>query len=305
MKRLAFTTSLTAALLILGTPPSWASPMASVLLFQDNAYASVGSSTQSQSSAYIAAPPTASTAHNYAIYNTGEEVRVYATATTAPGMNLDFRFGDDGYASYSLHSIANASSALMKVGESFRIQIQVTNPEASWQALTLQARSGMRYSMYTYERYNSGGGLNGNEYMHLFADYSLRVDGQEVWERGLDLRMDASGAHPYAFLSNINPPNAANEPLLNIALGSWAPHETRLLEFSFDGFAETNADATTHAFMSLAPIFNAFGLSTAPGQPRPPITGGPAAQVPEPPSAALALGALALAGALTRRRRPA
>ncbi|MEW5770990.1 MAG: PEP-CTERM sorting domain-containing protein [Pseudomonadota bacterium] len=295
---------------LMGLPTfAQATILSTVTQFADSTYATYGGVTNSNASSYMAPPPTSSTAHNYQTYNSDEEVRMYATASTHPGTSLSFGFGHDGLSSYSLYSRSNTTGSVMRAGETFHLSVDLTNDSADWLDLTLTAWHGMRYGMYTYERYLTGG-LDGAEYMRLNADFSLMVDGVEVWERVFDRTMDTSGSNPYAFLSNQNPPP---DTVSNILLGTWAPNETKTLELLFSGFAETNALASTNAYMSMAPLFNYQNLLTTPGQPvvAPPPTGsggggnvggGGTNPVPEPSSLALLGLGLGLLGVSARRR---
>ena len=259
-----------AALLMLAaglSPAAQAGVLSTVTLFQDSTFATVGASSNTDSRNNIALPHIASTAHNYQTYNTDQEVRMYASTGTSPNTVLGFTFGQDGASSYTLFSRNNRSSEVLRVGQDFHLRMDVTNTVADWQQVTLNALQGMRYNMYTFDQPRGvNGGLDGSEYMLLSADFSLRVDGTEVWERTLNRRMDLSGSNPYAFLSNQNPPNT--EQLTQIVLGDWAPNETRTLELLFTGFAETNADNLSNAFISMAPHFSAFSATTAAGTPR-------------------------------------
>lgn len=299
-----------AAVAALHAPTAQAAALSSVTTFEDSLSLLWPGGNTSDGRSTIAAPPFSSTAHNYQAYSplSDQEARMYAVASTHPGTNLGLSFGGDGYTSYTLYSRNNSGGALMRSSADFLFEAQLTNTEASWQRLTLNATSGMRYSMYTNERAQTGGGLDGAEYMALLADMSLVVDGSEVWARTVSHRMDNSGTAPYAFLSNRNPPNT--ELTQAIVLGDWGPNETRTLRFSFTGWAETNALGSTNAFISMAPLFNTGLVTTAAGTPRSPSGGGssgggssaPVASVPEPGSAALAAAALLLAW--RGRRRP-
>lgn len=291
------------------TSGAQAAVLSTTTVFQDSLVVQHLSGSRSDSRNTIAAPPVSSTAHNYQVYSplSDQETRMYAVASTHPGTLLGLSFGGDGATSYSLYSRNNAGGAVMRNSADFLFEARLTNTEASWQRLTLNAFSGMRYSMYTFERATTGGGLDLGEYMALLADMSLTVDGTEVWERTVSHRMDTSGSAPYAFLSNRNPPNT--ELTQAIVLGDWGPNETRTLRFSFTGWAETNALASTNAFISMAPLFNTGLVTTAAGTPRSTTTSGgtgstgstggaastPANSVPEPGSAALAVAALLLA----------
>jgi hypothetical protein len=303
MKPLSLHLFAAAAVACLVSSIAQAGTTSTVVSFQDSVFANVGASTVSDARSHIAPPPTSSTVHNYQAYNTNEEVRMYAAASTSPGTQLSFAFGQDGYASYTLFSSNNKAGAVMKVGESFHIKIDLTNTEATWQDLTLQARHGLRYGIYANDQRSRTGSLQGSEYLHALADFSLRIDGAEVWESIFDRRMDTSGANPYAYLRN----DGGNEPFIDIALGTWAPLETRVLEFSFNGSVETNANDAANLMMSMAPIFNAGSITAALGQPRDPFGGGanPVTPVPEPSTYALMLAGLAVTGWVARRRRRA
>jgi len=280
--------------------------------FSDSAFISIGDATNSDSRNTIAALPTASTAHNYQVYSpvssySSVEARMFATAATSPNSTLAFQYGQDGSAGYSLDSLQNTSGALMKVGETFHIKINLTNTSTDWQDLTLKSWNGMRYNMYTYGNIGAeigapslGTPMSGNEYMSLWTDFSLLVDGVEVWERVLNKRMDASGDFPHQFLSNQNPPP---DLITDILLGAWGPNETRVLELNFTGLMETNVDASSRAFMSMAAFFVPQGLTTSLGQPRqtdPSHGTGGGNAIPEP--SPIALMGLALAGMALARK---
>lgn len=105
---------------------------------------------------------------------------MYSTASTTPNTSLSFGFGHDGYASYGLNSINNTNGAQMRAGETFRLSVDL-NTSTDWLDITMGAWHGMRYSMFLNIYPQTGLGVG--EYMHLNADFSLMVDGIEVWER--------------------------------------------------------------------------------------------------------------------------